>query len=100
LVATLLVLVCLGIAGYWLHTAKEKAGLTKITPILRIDSEPQGAMIQIGDERVGQTPLYLENIYPRTRIDVSLNLKGYQAWKGSFSGGEKADVVAKLRRRP
>jgi len=100
LVATLLVAVGLAIAGYWLHTAKEEAGLTKITPILRIDSEPQGATIQIGDERVGQTPLYLENIYPRTRIEVRLNLKGYQSWKGSFSGGEKADVVANLRRRP
>ncbi len=110
LVAALLVAVGLPIAGYWLQGAKEagywlqgakeKAGLAKITPILRIDSEPQGATIQIADERVGQTPLYLENIYPRTQIEVSLNLKGYQSWKGSFSGGEKADVVAKLRRRP
>ena len=100
LIATLVVAVGLAVAGYWLHTAKEKAGLTRITPILRIDSEPQGATILIGDERLGQTPLYLENVYPRTRIDVSLNLKGYQSWKGSFSGGEKAELVAKLRRRP
>jgi serine/threonine-protein kinase len=112
LVAALLLLVAVGLSiagywlqgakepGYWLQGAKEKAGLAKITPILRIDSEPQGATIQIGDERVGQTPLYLENIYPPTRIEVSLNLKGYQSWKGSFSGGEKTEVVAKLRRRP
>jgi serine/threonine protein kinase len=69
------------------------------TPILSIESEPSGAKIQIGSQVLGQTPLFIENLYPRTEIEVRLSLKGYQPWTGRFSGGEAAELRATLRRR-
>jgi eukaryotic-like serine/threonine-protein kinase len=71
----------------------------KATPILSIESEPSGAKIQIGSEVLGQTPLFIENIYPKTQIEVKLSLKGYQPWTGKFAGGQAAELKATLRRR-
>jgi serine/threonine-protein kinase len=68
-------------------------------PVLQIESDPPGAVIQIGEERIGKTPLYTENIYPRSEIEVRLSLSGYYPWKSKFPGGETAVVKAKLKRR-
>jgi hypothetical protein len=68
-------------------------------PVLQIESDPPGALIHIGEERIGKTPLYTENIYPRSEIEVRLSLSGYYPWKSKFSGGETAVVRAKLKRR-
>ena len=68
-------------------------------PVLQIESDPPGALIQIGEERIGKTPLYTENIYPRTEIEIRLSLSGYYPWKSKFPGGETAVVRAKLKRR-
>ncbi len=68
-------------------------------PVLQIESDPPGALIHIGEERIGKTPLYTENIYPRSEIEIRLSLSGYYPWKSKFSGGETAVVRAKLKRR-
>ena len=68
-------------------------------PILSIESEPSGAKIQIGSQVLGETPLFIENAYPKTQIEVRLSLKGYQPWTGKFAGGEAAELKATLRRR-
>ncbi len=68
-------------------------------PVLQIESDPPGALIHIGEERIGKTPLYTENIYPRSVIEIRLSLNGYYPWKSKFSGGETAVVRAKLKRR-
>ncbi len=69
------------------------------TSILSIESEPSGARIQIGSEVLGETPLFIENLYPRTEIEVKLSLKGYHPWTGKFAGGQPAELKATLRRR-
>jgi len=69
------------------------------TPILSIHSEPAGAKIQIGSQVLGETPLFIENQYPKTQIEVRLSLQGYHPWTGKFAGGETAELRARLRRR-
>jgi len=69
------------------------------TPILSIHSEPAGAKIQIGSQVLGETPLFIENQYPKTQIEVRLSLQGYHPWTGKFVGGETAELKARLRRR-
>jgi serine/threonine-protein kinase len=69
------------------------------TPILSIHSEPAGAKIQIGSQVLGETPLFIENQYPKTQIEVRLSLQGYHSWTGKFVGGETAELRARLRRR-
>jgi serine/threonine-protein kinase len=69
------------------------------TPILSIHSEPAGAKIQIGSQVLGETPLFIENQYPKTQIEVRLSLQGYHPWTGKFVGGETAELRARLRRR-
>jgi serine/threonine-protein kinase len=73
--------------------------LLQAAPLLQIDSQPQGAIIRIGDHELGETPMYIENNYPDRKIEVRLSLKGYQPWKGTFSGGQAASVYATLKRR-
>jgi len=69
------------------------------TPILSIHSEPAGAKIQIGSQVLGETPLFIENQYPKTQIEVRLSLQGYHPWTGKFAGGETAELRARLRPR-
>jgi serine/threonine-protein kinase len=74
-------------------------GSSPAAPLLSIESEPSGAKIQIGTQVVGETPLFIENLYPRREIEVKLSMKGYYAWTGRFAGGQPATVRATLRRR-
>jgi len=67
--------------------------------LLQIDSQPPGATIRIGEQALGETPMFIENIYPEREIEVSLSLKGYQPWTGKFSGGQSAAIHATLKRR-
>ena len=68
-------------------------------PTLQVESDPPGALVQIGDERMGTTPLYMENNYPKSELEIRVSLRGYHPWKGTFRGGETAAVKAKLKRR-
>ncbi len=80
-----------------------RAGLTPPRPpptaLLRIESEPSGAKIEIGSQVLGETPLFVENIYPKSEIEVKLSLKGYRPWTGKFAGGQTAELKARLHRR-
>jgi len=69
------------------------------TALLRIESEPPGAKIEIGSQVLGETPLFVENIYPKSEIEVRLSLKGYRPWTGKFAGGQTAELKARLHRR-
>jgi hypothetical protein len=69
------------------------------TALLRIESEPSGAKIEIGSQVLGETPLFVENIYPKSEIEVKLSLKGYRPWTGKFAGGQTAELKARLHRR-
>lgn len=68
-------------------------------PLLRIESQPPGAKIHIGDQMIGETPMFIENLYPATQIGVKLSLRGYQNWEGKFAGGQEATISASLKRR-
>jgi serine/threonine-protein kinase len=48
---------------------------------------------------LGETPLFVENIYPKNEIEVKLSLKGYRPWTGKFAGGQTAELKARLHRR-
>ncbi len=66
--------------------------------LLFVNSEPAGADVYIGESKVGQTPWAVENRWPRGQeIHVSLRMRGYRTWTGSFVGGKKATVSATLR---
>jgi serine/threonine-protein kinase len=69
------------------------------TALLRIESEPSGAKIEIGSQVLGETPLFVENIYPKSEIEVKLSLKGYRPWTGKFAGGQTAELKARLHPR-
>jgi len=118
----LLVLIAVGIAGLvtsgilshrdgWLADLQRASNRSKellrakginverALPTLEVESDPPGALVQIGEERLGTTPLFMENNYPRSELEIRLSLHGYQPWKGVFPGGETAVVKAKLKRR-
>ncbi|WP_338868021.1 protein kinase domain-containing protein [Myxococcus stipitatus] len=67
-------------------------------PVLMLMSEPSGATVLVDDTPVGTTPLALDNLYPDGPIGVQVRLKGYRTWKGTFPGGEAAQLEVKLQR--
>jgi len=76
-----------------------RVNVERALPTLEVESDPSGALVQIGEERLGTTPLFMENNFPPSEIEVRVSLHGYQPWKGVFLGGETAVVKAKLKRR-
>ena len=68
-------------------------------PTLQVESDPSGALVQIGEEHLGTTPLFMENNYPKSELEIRVSLRGYLPWKGSFLGGKNAVVKAKLMKR-
>jgi eukaryotic-like serine/threonine-protein kinase len=95
---TLLVLAAtLGAGTYLLSRAAGGGGAVRM---LRIESEPSGARIQVGEEELGLTPLALENYYPPgASVPVRLELRGYRPWTGTFIGGSDAKLSARLEPR-
>jgi serine/threonine-protein kinase len=67
--------------------------------VLSIESEPSGANVRIGNEKLGETPLFLENLYPSGDVEIRLSLRGFQPWTGKFAGGQAAAIKARLKRR-
>src|SRR5207248_89038 len=65
------------------------------TPMLTIESDPTGATVKIG-EQVFTAPYFAENNFPEHDIEISVSMRGYRTWTGSFKGGQTATVVAKL----
>ncbi|QSQ17272.1 serine/threonine-protein kinase [Myxococcus landrumensis] len=66
--------------------------------VLMLMSEPSGATVLVDDKPVGTTPLALDNLYPEGPINVQVRHKGYRTWKGTFPGGEAAQLEVKLQR--
>jgi serine/threonine protein kinase len=66
--------------------------------VLRLSSEPDGAEVRINGTPVGQTPLFLDNLYPPGDIKVELRLRGYTPWVGTFRGSEDAQISQQLQR--
>jgi serine/threonine-protein kinase len=80
--------------------AKLQRGLESPTPMLQLDSTPEGATVKINGEDVGRTPLFLDNIYPKgAQVEVKLFLPNHKVWTGTFTGGENANIEAKLMKR-
>jgi hypothetical protein len=67
--------------------------------MLRIESEPTGATVRVGDEDLGVTPYMADNDYPEGSNPVTLELKGYQPFRASFPGGRDFTIRASLKRR-
>jgi eukaryotic-like serine/threonine-protein kinase len=66
---------------------------------ISISSEPQGATVTIEGEKLGTTPMALENVYPAAQdVPIQLTLKGYKPWKGVFRGGEPVVLDVQLKR--
>jgi hypothetical protein len=69
-------------------------------PLLSVSSEPPGATVRINGASVGETPIFMDNLYPADKAaKVELVLKGYRPWTGTFRGGEVARIEATLERR-
>lgn len=62
-----------------------------------IDSEPAGAVVQIGSDVVGVTPWAGDNRWGEA--EVRLTLKGHQPWKGRLSGDADSHLSATLQRQ-
>ncbi|MFL5356711.1 protein kinase domain-containing protein [Archangium sp.] len=102
LVATLLLLVGAGVVALpHLKILYSKALLSsgaKTTPLLSIQSEPEGALVTIDGTELGTTPLVIDNTYPEQPISVQVTLKGHKPWKGTFTGGQPTALEVKLKR--
>ena len=67
---------------------------------LKVDSQPSGARVMVGETELGFTPLVMDNIWPVGRsIEVEVILEGHQTWRGTFEGGRAQSLEARLKRR-
>ena len=82
----------------WLHLASAKPGVYG-KAMVRIESEPSGAAVIVGSEEIGLTPYLADNDFPEGANAFTLQLKGYQTYRGSIPGGRDFEVRAALRRR-
>jgi hypothetical protein len=101
------VLVLLGLGGamVWYGQSVIKSVTSKLsarlpTPpaqMLSVSSEPSGATVRINGSTVGQTPLFMDNLYPADReAKVEIVLKGHRTWTGTLRGGEPVHIEADL----
>lgn len=105
-VVALAVVAVLAGGGAWLWTRRATLlreplaalGMAPASPMLTIHSEPAGASVLVNGKELGTTPLALDNVYPDEAIPVQLKLKGYRPWKGTFRGGQPAQLDVKLQR--
>ncbi len=66
--------------------------------ILKVDSEPSGARVRVGESELGTTPLMMDNVWPAgRRVEVEVVLSGYETWRGTFEGGQLQSLQAKLK---
>jgi hypothetical protein len=66
-------------------------------PMMSVSSEPSGAPVRINGTSVGETPIFMDNIYPPDMTaKVEIVLKGYRPWTGTFPGGQPAHIEANL----
>jgi serine/threonine-protein kinase len=82
-----------------LATTASSGPRLKTSTVLTITSDPPGATVSIDGAELGTTPLVMDNIYPAQAIPVRLTLPGHKPWKGTFTGGQSANVEARLERR-
>jgi hypothetical protein len=62
-----------------------------------IDSDPPGATVRVGSEKVGVTPWAGDNVWVGP-TPVVVELPGYRAWRGTLQGGEEVHLNARLKR--
>lgn len=60
-----------------------------------ITSEPAGATVRVGGQKVGVTPWAGDNVW-NGETPVELVLPGYKPWKGTLRGGEEVNLNARL----
>lgn len=82
----------------WMQLAPAHPGIYG-KAMLRIESEPPGAAVRVGDEELGLTPYLADNDYPDGANAFTLELKGHQPFRGTFPGGRDFTVRAALKRR-
>jgi hypothetical protein len=68
-------------------------------PMLRVDSEPSGADVFLGDTLLGQTPYAGDNEYPPGKYRLRLVLPGHQPFAAQVEGGRHAEIRAQLKRK-
>lgn len=69
------------------------------SPLVIIESSPDGAEIWMEDEWLGNTPFAGDNRYPKGTHRLRLKLKGYQDAMLEIQGGESSRLSVELRRR-
>lgn len=66
------------------------------TPLLQIESVPEGATIRIANRELGKTPMFSENYFPEGPVELTVVLDGYKPWTGTFQGRVQATIKAML----
>jgi hypothetical protein len=96
--------------GYWQGEAAVIAGKTQqVTAALalnygglEINSLPTGATILLNEEPAGVTPFHKDGLEPDTVYQVTLQLPGFQTWKGAAKvfGGKNQVLNVSLKKLP
>jgi len=69
------------------------------TPLVSIDTEPNGAEIYSGKDLLGQTPISFPNEYAGGKlITLTVKHRGYKTREVSFVGGQPQHIKARLER--
>lgn len=92
----LLILGALGGAVGFVWKALPQQAVTR--PLLTVTSEPSGAEVFINGNNVGQTPLFMDNVWTAGEVPIELRRRGYRAHQGSFDGGSDVKLEIELER--
>lgn len=83
---------------FWPALEQQLPTATRGTPILQVQSTPEGATVKIDGRTIGETPLFLENLYGG-EVSITLTRRGYEPWTGTFEGGEARQLEVELKKK-
>ncbi len=90
-----LVIVAGGGGWWWFRSASEAPA----PGLLSIVTTPAGARLTIGGREVGHTPYFADNTGPAGPVEYLLELEGYRSVRGTFDGGQAAQLAVTLVRK-
>jgi hypothetical protein len=83
---------------FWPQVASQVPGFKSERAMLRISSTPAGATVKINGEPIGETPLFMDNLYGGPAV-ITVGKRGYRTWSGTFNGGEPVRLEITLEKQ-
>jgi len=75
-------------------------GTAESAPLVTIESQPDGAAVYSGGEKLGDTPLSFPNDYPAGQsVTLQLRKKGFANTDVAFDGSKPQHISARLKRK-